>query len=142
MEYHIAPIADVAQSLQTSPDGLDPATAQRRLDEVGPNQLVDVKRKTVGQLLLHQFTDVMILVLIAAAAISFLVGERNSAYVILAIVVLNAIIGFVQEYQATKAVEALKKMVANQARVLRNGQTLDVAAVYAGAGRRRAARSR
>ena len=77
MDYHIAPIADVAQSLQTSPDGLDPATAQRRLDEVGPNQLVDAKRKTVGQLLLHQFTDVMILVLLAAAAISFLVGETK-----------------------------------------------------------------
>jgi Ca2+-transporting ATPase len=129
MEYYVTPIADVARSLNTTPAGLDPATAQQRLTECGKNQITNAKRKTVWQMLLHQFTDVMILVLIAAAIISGMVGELNSTYVILAIVLLNALIGFVQEYQATKAVEALQKMAANQARVLRNGLTVDIEAV-------------
>jgi P-type Ca2+ transporter type 2C len=128
MNYHTTPLADIAVSLHTTPAGLDPATAQQRLAESGKNQIQDAKKKTIGQMLLHQFTDVMILVLLAAAGISGLVGELNSAYVILAIVVLNALIGFVQEYQATKAVEALKKMAANQARVLRNGKSTDLEA--------------
>ena len=126
MDYYATPVADVAQSLGTSPAGLSPETAQQRLAEFGPNQLADAQKKSIGQMLLHQFTDVMILVLLAAAVVSGVVGELNSTYVILAIVVLNALIGFIQEYQATKAVEALKKMAANQAKVLRNGQTLDL----------------
>jgi Ca2+-transporting ATPase len=128
MDYYVTSIADVARSLNTTPAGLAPATAQQRLTESGKNQIVNAKRKTVWQLLLHQFTDVMILVLIVAAIISGMVGELNSTYVILAIVLLNALIGFVQEYQATKAVEALQKMAASQARVLRNGQTVDIEA--------------
>ena len=128
MEYHIAPVADVAKSLNTTPAGLDTATAQQRLAEFGLNQIADAKTKTVWQMLLHQFTDVMILVLIAAAIVSGAVGELKSTWVILAIIVLNAIIGFAQEYQAEKSMEALKKMAANQARVLRNGQAIDVEA--------------
>ena len=128
MEYHIAPITDVAKSLDTTPAGLDSATAQQRLAESGKNQIADAKKKTVWQMLLHQFTDVMILVLVVAAVISAVVGELNSAYVIGAIIILNAIIGFVQEYQAEKSMEALKKMAANQARVMRNGQSIDVEA--------------
>ncbi|MCY7359421.1 MAG: cation-translocating P-type ATPase [Rudanella sp.] len=127
MNYHSLSVADVARSLGTNPTGLDPATAQQRLAEYGKNQIEDAKKKTVWQMLLHQLADVMILVLIAAAIISGVVGELKSTYVILAIIVLNTIIGFVQEYRAEKAMEALKKMAANQARVLRNKQTIDVA---------------
>ena len=128
MEYHVVPVADVARSLNTTPAGLDPATAQQRLDEHGKNQIEDAKKKTVWQLLLHQFADVMILVLIAAAIIAGLVGEVKSTYVILAIVILNALVGFIQEYRAEKAMEALKKMAANQAQVLRNNGAVNVAA--------------
>ncbi|GAB2699398.1 ATPase [Hymenobacter frigidus] len=128
MDYHLVPIADVAQELHATPAGLDAATAQQRLAEYGPNQLADAKKKTIGQLLLHQLADVMILVLLAAAAVSGAVGEWKSTYVILAIVVLNALIGFIQEYRADKAMEALQKMAANQAQVLRNGQTVEIAA--------------
>ncbi len=127
MNYHTTPIADVAKSLNTTPAGLDPATAQQRLTEYGNNEIADAKKKTVWQMLLHQLADVMILVLIAAAIISGVVGELKSTYVILAIIVLNTVIGFVQEYRAEKAMEALKKMAANQARVLRNKQPVDVA---------------
>ena len=126
MDFHVTSVADTARSLDTTPTGLDPATAQQRLAEAGPNQIADGQKKTVWLILLHQFTDVMILVLIAAAVISGVVGEVKSTYVILAIILLNAIVGFIQEYRAEKSMEALKKMAANQAQVLRNGQTLSV----------------
>ncbi len=126
MTYYNAALTDVARLLNTSPAGLDTATARQRLAETGKNQLEDTKKKTVWQLLAHQFTDVMILVLLAAATISGLIGELKSTYVILAIVVLNALIGFVQEYRAIKAVEALRKMATNRAQALRNGQPVEI----------------
>ena len=126
MEYYLAPLADVAAELATSPVGLDDATARQRLAEHGPNQLADTHQKTSWQLVVHQLADVMILVLLAAAGVSVLIGEAKSAYVILAIVVLNAVIGFVQEFRADKALEALQKMSASHAQVLRNGQAQQV----------------
>ena len=134
MNYYATPVADVAAALGTSPAGLDADTARQRLGEYGPNQITDARKKTVWLILLHQFTDVMILVLLAAAIISGVVGEWKSTYVILAIVVLNAVIGFFQEYRAEEAMAALKKMATNQAQVLRNGQpaTLDAADLVPG----------
>jgi len=128
MDYHVVPIEEVARSLHTTPAGLDTATARQRLAEHGPNQLADARKKTIWQLVLHQLADVMILVLLVAALVSGLMGELNSTYVILAIVLVNAVIGFVQEYRADKAMEALKKMAASQAQVLRDGQSLKVPA--------------
>jgi Ca2+-transporting ATPase len=116
MEYHVAPVEEVARALHTAPTGLSQVAARQLLSEQGPNQLTDSKKKTIGQLLLHQLADVMILVLLAAAAISIAVGEANSAYVILAIVVLNAVIGFGQEYRADQALEALQQMAASHAK--------------------------
>ena len=126
MDYYLTSVADVAAELTTSPAGLDAATAGQRLAEHGPNQLANTQQKTIWQLVVHQLADVMILVLLAAAGVSVLIGEAKSAYVILAIVVLNAIIGFVQEYRADKAMEALQKMAASHAQVLRDGQPTDV----------------
>ena len=131
MGYHVAAVAAVAQELQAIPAELDAATAQQRLAEHGPNVLVDAKKKTVWQLLLHQLADVMIVVLLVAAGVSGVVGEWKSACVIIAIaiVVLNPVIGFVQEYRADKAMEALQKMATTQAQVVRDGQTVEIAAV-------------
>ena len=64
MEYHIIPIADVARSINTTPAGLDSAIAQQRLAKSAKNQIGDAKQKAVWQMLLHQYTDVMILVLV------------------------------------------------------------------------------
>lgn len=127
MDYYVTPVAEVARLLNTTPAGLDPTLAQQRLAESGPNQIADGRKKTIWLILLHQFTDVMILVLMAAAILSGVVGEVKSTYIILAIVLLNALVGFVQEYRAEKSMEALKKMAASQAQVLRGGQTLSVA---------------
>ena len=113
-------MADVAQALGTAPGGIDAATARHRL--------ADPARKSGWQLLLHQLTDVMILVLLVAAGVSVLVGEASSAYVILAIVGLNAAVGFGQEYRADQALAALQKLAAQQAQVLRGGQPQAIAA--------------
>ena len=128
MDYHLVPVEEVARSLGTTPAGLTAATARQRLAEHGPNQIADARRKSVGQLLLRQFTDMMILVLIAAAILAGVVGQMKSTYVILAIVLLNALVGFIQEYRAEKAMAALKKMAASQAQVLRDNQAVRVAA--------------
>ncbi|OGX87320.1 cation-translocating P-type ATPase [Hymenobacter coccineus] len=126
MDYFLTSVADVAAELATSPAGLAAATAGQRLAKHGPNQLADSHQKTVWQLVLHQLSDVMILVLLAAAGVSVLIGEAKSAYVILAIVVLNAVVGFVQEFRADKAMEALQKMAASHAQVLRDGHAQQV----------------
>lgn len=128
MDYHLLPAPEVAQALRTAPTGLDAATAAQRLAKHGPNQLADTRRKAWWQLLLHQFTDVMILVLLAAAGISVLVNEAQSAYVILAIIALNAALGFGQEYRADKAMAALQQLAPQQAQVRRGGQCLAVPA--------------
>ncbi|OGX86766.1 ATPase [Hymenobacter lapidarius] len=126
MDYYLTPVTEVAAELTTSPAGLDAATAGQRLAEHGPNQLADAQQKTIWQLVLHQLADVMILVLLTAAGVSVLIGEAKSAYVILAIVMLNAVIGFVQEYRADKAMEALQKMAASHAQVLRDGRPQEI----------------
>ena len=128
MPYYLLSVADVAAKLTTSPAGLDAATAGQRLAKHGPNQLTNTQQKTVWQLLLHQLANVMILVLLAAAGVSVLIGEAKSAYIILAIVLLNGVIGFVQEYRADKAMEALQQMAASHAQVLRDGQPTQVPA--------------
>ncbi|AMJ65995.1 cation-translocating P-type ATPase [Hymenobacter sp. PAMC 26628] len=121
MEYYLASVAEVAHVLRTTPAGLDAATARQRLAEYGPNQLPDPQQKAWWQLL-RQFTDVMILVLLAAAGIAAVVGDAQSTYVILAIVGLNALMGFGQEYRAGKAMSALQQLAVQPAQVLRGGQ--------------------
>ncbi len=121
MDHYLVPATEVAQALHTTPAGLDVATARQRLVEYGPNQLADTKQKAWWQLLLRQFTDVMRLVLLAAAGSSVAVGEAQSAYVILAIIILNAALGFGQEYRADKAMAALQRLAPSQAQVLRGG---------------------
>ena len=119
MEYYLAP---VAAALHTTPAGPNAATARQWLADYGPNQLADAKHQAWWQLLLNQFADVMILVLLAAAGISLAVGEAQSAYVILAIIILNAGLGFGQEYRADKALAALQQLAPPQAQVLQGRQ--------------------
>ena len=110
------------------PSGIDAKTASQSLFEHGKNEIEEAKRKTVLKMLLHQFTDFMILILIAAAIISGVIGDVIDTIIILVIVVLNALVGFIQEYRAEKAMEALKSMAASNARVIRNGQPIDIPA--------------
>lgn len=102
--------------------GLTNAEALKRSARTGPNQLQEVKKGSVWQIFGEQFTDFMVLVLIGAAIVSFLLGERADALTILAIIVLNAILGFIQEYRAERSLAALKELTAPLAHVLRNGK--------------------
>jgi Ca2+-transporting ATPase len=109
--------------------GLDASTAAARLREHGSNELLDRGAKSALRIFAEQFTSLMILLLIAAAAVSgLLLGEWEDALVILVIVVLNALLGFWQEFRAEKALAALKSLSAPSVRVVREAQVREVPA--------------
>ena len=126
MNWHRASVEEVMGALSTCSDGLDFAEAQKRIDEYGPNELVEMKKRSPFGIFLSQFTDFMIIVLVLAAVISGIIGDGGDAVAILAIVVLNAAVGFVQEFRAEKAIEALREMAAPTATVTREGKTMDI----------------
>lgn len=126
--WHCLPAGAVLEALGTSPEGLDTGEARRRLAAHGPNVLAEARRRTPLGLFLGQFTDLMILVLLAAAGVSGLVGALVDALAIVAIVLLNGVVGFVQEYRAERAMAALRAMAAPTATVQRAGGVLVVPA--------------
>jgi len=107
--------------LGASLSGLSAGEAAARLARYGPNALKEKKKRSPLAMFFDQFKDFMIMVLIAAAAVSGAIGEALDSAIILAIVILNAVMGFIQEFRAQKAMEALKKMAAPSANVLRDG---------------------
>lgn len=123
MHWHKIGTAELFKKLETSEHGLSKEIAEERLAKNGPNELQESKQKSVTGMLLSQFKDVMILILLGAAIISGIIGDLTDTIVILFIIVLNAVIGFIQEYRADKAMQALKQMAVTQARVLRNKQS-------------------
>ncbi|MCI0469431.1 MAG: HAD-IC family P-type ATPase, partial [Nitrospirae bacterium] len=128
MRWHQKEINEVIGDLGSSIQGISKEEAHKRLAEYGPNELIEKKKKTPFMMFLDQFKDFMILVLIAAAIISGIIGEPSDTIAIVVIVVLNAVIGFVQEYRAEKAMAALKKMAAPEAIVIRNGMPVNISA--------------
>ena len=120
----------VLLSVQSTKEGLTSAQAKERLEKYGPNALQAGEKTTVLQKFINQFKDFMIIVLLAAAIISFFAHEGapdpTDAIVILAVVILNAIVGVIQESKAEEAIEALQKMASPVATVLRDGEHLHV----------------
>ena len=118
----------VISQLNTSPEkGLSSRQVKRRLSRYGFNELPDKKARGALTIFRNQFKDFMILVLIVATIISFIMGETSDALTIFAIVILNAIMGFVQEYRAEKSLESLNELTSPAARVVRNKQLETVA---------------
>jgi Ca2+-transporting ATPase len=117
---------EAMRALNAKIDGLSSEEAQKRLQEFGPNELKKEKRKSPFRLFLEQFTDMLIIILLIATGLSFAVGEAYDAIVIIAIVMACAVLGFSQEYKAEKALEALKKMTAPTATVLRDGKEVQL----------------
>lgn len=127
--WHVLSADEVGQRLRVDfQTGLDAEEAERRAAEYGPNEIREHRARSPWRMLLDQFTDFMILVLIAAAIVSGIIGELVDTIAILIIVLLNGLLGFVQEYRAERAVAALKMLAAPSARVRRGGQVLTVAA--------------
>ncbi len=114
--------------LKTSKEGLNEKEAAARLQHYGPNEIREIHKIRWYQILLAQFTNVMMLILFVALGVSVAVGEELDAIAIGVIIILNAAIGFVQEFKAEKAVEALKKMAAPHAIVIRGGKTIEIPA--------------
>ncbi|MCA9974724.1 MAG: HAD-IC family P-type ATPase, partial [Anaerolineales bacterium] len=108
--------------------GLSDTEAKQRLQTYGANELVDRGTKSPWLILLDQVKDLMVIILLAAGAVSFFLGEVTDVIVIMAIVVLNAIIGFSQEYRAEQAIAALKKLAVPTVKVKRNGRIAEISA--------------
>ncbi|HIR85504.1 MAG TPA: cation-translocating P-type ATPase [Candidatus Galloscillospira excrementavium] len=121
--WHTMGQDEVLQKLDTSgKDGLTAAEAAKRLEKFGPNALAEGKKKTVLQVFLGQFKDLLVIILIAAALISMATGEVESTIVIFAVLILNAVLGTVQHFKAEKSLESLKAMSAPSAKVIRDGR--------------------
>lgn len=127
MTHHTLSILETQKSLYTSEDGLNQSDAKERLKKFGKNELIEKKKKSIWLIFFNQFKDVMIAILLSAAIISIIIGHTKDAAVILIIVLLNAVLGFVQEFRAEKAMVALKKMSALNAIVRRNGNNTEIA---------------
>lgn len=126
-EWHRARVADVLTDLRTNEErGLTGDEATRRAAEVGPNELVEGGARPLWRILWEQLSALMMVLLIAAAVISALLGDYKDAAVISAIVVLNALLGFSQEYRAEQAMAALKKLSVPMTRVRRDGEVREV----------------
>jgi len=127
--WHVLSVEEAAARLEADlSQGLSKDEAERRLIRYGTNEILERPPRPPWRMLLDQFTDFMILVLIGAAVISGIIGEPADALAIVVIVVLNGAIGFVQEYRAERAIAALKMMAAHSARVTRNGETIVIPA--------------
>jgi len=132
----------VMTELKVSPNGLTTQEAKERLTQYGPNSLKKEKGISAWKILAGQFTDILMIILLIATALSIAVGEVTDAIIILLIVFASAGLGFSQEYRSEKAVEALKKMTAPTASVLRDGKEVrlpaeelvpgDIILLYAG----------
>jgi Ca2+-transporting ATPase len=127
--WHALEVADVAARLQTSATGgLERVEAERRLAEHGPNELQAAQRVPPWRLLLEQFKNVLILILLVAVALSAVLGHATEAVVVTVIVLFAVVLGFVQEYRAERAIEALRELAAPTATVVRDGDELEVPA--------------
>ncbi len=126
--WHRLEVGEAARRLQSSDQGLSREEAAKRLERFGPNELIEKPRKRWWMMLLDQFRDFMIMVLMAAAVISGVIGEPVDTVAILVIVLLNAALGFVQEFRAERAMAALKEMAGPTATVLREGRAESVPA--------------
>ena len=124
--WHQEQIEDIFKRLDSGKEGLTAGEAEKRLQQYGPNELQAKKKKTPVMMFLDQFKDFMIIILIAAAVIAGIIGEMTDTFVIIAIVIANAIIGFVQEYRAERAMEALKRMASSAATVIREGTSTKI----------------
>ena len=120
---------DALVRLDSADGGLTSAEALARLERYGPNELEEEARVTPLKILARQFASFLTIILIVAAAISFVLGEALDGGAIAVIIVLNAILGFIQEYRAERALEALRELAAPNARVRRDGEQEVVAAI-------------
>ena len=128
MEYYSQEKEAAIKVLGSSEQGLSGAQAEKNLAQYGKNELIKGEKASFLALFFVQFKNLMIVILIAAAVISLLLGESADAIIIFIVVVLNSVLGAVQEYKAGQAIDALSKMAAPFARVMRDGNVKEIPA--------------
>lgn len=128
VSYDKLELDELIRALRTSSEGLISDVAVQRLREQGPNCLREENKRSHWQMIYEQFCNPMIVLLLVAALVSGAIGESKDALVILVIVLLNSVIGFIQEYRAEKALAALKKLAAPFATVVRDGKLIRIPA--------------
>ena len=131
MDYHLKSCDETFQSLQSSKNGLSSSEAAKRLEQYGPNKLNEAKKKSLVKRFFEQLADPMIIILLAAALISAITSVYNHEFpsdviIILSVVIINAVLGVFQESKAEKAIEALQKMSAQHAKVIRDGKVVNI----------------
>lgn len=120
------PEAEVLAGLDSGRQGIDSGQAEQRLKEYGENVLEEAGRLQWWQVFLAQFKDLLVIILIGAAAVSMLTGDPESAMVIFAVLLLNAVLGTVQHQKAEKSLDSLKRLSSPEARVLRDGRSITI----------------
>ena len=125
-QYYLQTKAKVLEELKTGSGGLSSQQAKDNLTKYGKNALIEGKKKTTLQVFLEQFKDLMVIILIIAAVISAFTGELESTLVIIAVLILNAILGTVQHIKAEKSLESLKSLSSPSAKVLRDGKKIEI----------------
>lgn len=128
LEWYSLDVKDVLMKFNTGAKGLSSEEAISRLNIYGYNELKISKKVSPLIIFLSQFKNILILILIAATIISLATGHEVDAFVILIIVIFSAVIGFIQEFRAEKAIEALKKMFSSNAIVIRDGKEIELSA--------------
>jgi Ca2+-transporting ATPase len=126
--WHVLRVDETMQALNSTTNGLSPVEAARRLEETGPNEIQAAKRVSALEILLEQFKNVLILILLGATVLSLFLGHGIESIVIAIIVLFAVVLGFVQEYRAERAIEALRQMAAPTATVLRGGAEVEMPA--------------
>ena len=121
VDWHALTVDEVLNILKTKPQGLDEDEAERRLALYGPNELRREKGRSRLIIFLNQFKNVLILILLIATGLSIVIGEILDAALIITIVIVSAVLGAFQEYRAERALEALRKLTAPEATVIRSG---------------------
>lgn len=125
--WHTETIESTLEEFKADPEqGLSSEEARQRLEIYGPNKLTGKKPKSLLWRFFEQFKDFLIYILLAAAIISIILGEISDAIIILVVVLINAVVGVVQESKAEKAIEALKKLSSPRALVVRDGSQMEI----------------
>ena len=128
VKWHSLPNDEVYINLAATPAGLTGAEALKRQAQFGSNELQATHRNSAFALLFEQFKNVMIVILLVATALSAFIGHATEAIVIGVIVLFAVVLGFVQEYRAERAIDALRKMAAPTATVIRDGEEVEIPA--------------
>ncbi len=126
--WYTLPVDETLERLETAPQGLSSAEAARRLEQYGPNELATGSHTTPLAILIAQFKNIFVIILLAATLVSGVLGHGLEAVAIAVIVLFAVLLGFIQEYRAERAIEALQKMAALTATVWRDGHALEIPA--------------